>query len=392
MRDLPPDEAVDASALHAAAFSQACQPRLCLVWTLAGLAGVAFIFRAFVVSRFDKIAGNFGDARLVIYLLEHWNRAFQGAEIWLSPPFFYPEKGILGYSVTAFIEALPYCIFRSLSFDPFVSFELMLMSFSFIGFVFTALLLYRFLGVGAWFSLAGGALFAFSNINYVWLLTPHIYHVMIVPAVLYLLAVALGDRQGHPIRSIVCGLAALMLVPLLLFSEFYTGWFFVLFAAGVMIVLSLSRPRLARFTIYRCRRHFRLALLAIILLVLLFIPFVLTYGPAIARGQGRSATEVYSRSLTLRDSINVSSWNVVWGKLLSRSENYRNVDRAYGISPLLLASFTLAFIVMIFRRRILGFTRQDIRYDLAFACAATVVVLFWALSRNSTGRPFHAAF
>src|ERR1700728_4255399 len=57
---------------------------------VVGLVASGFCFREFVVSRGGLIAGDSGDARLTMALLEHWYNAFRGLDDWLSPPFFFP--------------------------------------------------------------------------------------------------------------------------------------------------------------------------------------------------------------------------------------------------------------------------------------------------------------
>src|SRR6202023_4363612 len=109
-------------------------------WTFYAVAAAVGImasglsFAEFLTSRFDHIAGNFGDARLIIYLHEHWYNVYRGREAWLSPPFFFPVKHVLAYSHTLFLQSLPYSLLRLAGLDPYLSFEGTLMLFSWIGY------------------------------------------------------------------------------------------------------------------------------------------------------------------------------------------------------------------------------------------------------------------
>jgi len=71
-------------------------------------------FKDFLLSGLDRIAGNFGDNRFCIVLVEHWFRAFRGLEPWNDPRFFYPAQGVLGYTETMFLGSLPYAFSASL--------------------------------------------------------------------------------------------------------------------------------------------------------------------------------------------------------------------------------------------------------------------------------------
>src|SRR5580692_1265762 len=65
---------------------------ICSAWL-----GFALVFfRHTWTSGFDNIIGNLGDARLAVYLNEHWYLVLSGRSSWLNPEFFFPAKGVLG--------------------------------------------------------------------------------------------------------------------------------------------------------------------------------------------------------------------------------------------------------------------------------------------------------
>ncbi len=75
--------------------------------------GFAWFFRGWLFENGDGIWGDQGDARLLIAWLEHWHRWFTGAEAdWRSPPFFFPERNVLGFSDAYFLYAVPYSLSR----------------------------------------------------------------------------------------------------------------------------------------------------------------------------------------------------------------------------------------------------------------------------------------
>jgi len=78
-----------------------------------GCAGLLVFHRATLLSGFDIVQADIGDSRLVVFLLEHWNRVFAWNAAWASPSMFYPVEGVLGYSEMMFGTGVLYTVFRS---------------------------------------------------------------------------------------------------------------------------------------------------------------------------------------------------------------------------------------------------------------------------------------
>ena len=71
-------------------------------WLLSG----GFFFSSQWTSGFDRVMGNAGDSRLMVYLNQQWFLVLRGSQPWRNPPFFYPVKGLLGYTDTFFLWQL----------------------------------------------------------------------------------------------------------------------------------------------------------------------------------------------------------------------------------------------------------------------------------------------
>src|SRR5438309_1050388 len=89
------------------------------LWLLLYLAllgyGLGFAFSPTLFSGFRRLQTDPGDTLLNHYFLEHsWRcvsqRDYKGT-LW-SPPFFYPAKGVLGYSDNLFGAAPVYWLLR----------------------------------------------------------------------------------------------------------------------------------------------------------------------------------------------------------------------------------------------------------------------------------------
>ena len=101
---------------------------------VSGLLCVLLVFRPFFLSHFDSILSDPGDGRLCITILEHWVKVFHGQVQVASPNFFFPERGVLGYSDTLFLDALPYATLRFLGLDRYLAFEATMMLVTAVGF------------------------------------------------------------------------------------------------------------------------------------------------------------------------------------------------------------------------------------------------------------------
>jgi hypothetical protein len=343
-----------------------------------GILASGLSFAEFFTSRFDHIAGNFGDARLVIYLQEHWYNVYRGREAWLSPPFFYPVKHVLAYTDTFFLQSFPYSLLRLAGLDPYVSFEGALMLFSWVGYGATVGLLRR-LDVRRGFAIIGAVLFAYSNLFHIWAIAPQSYTIMLIPLVLLGVAKATSYGTLRRTRTLLLLSGAGIACSLILFSEFYTGWFFGFFALMVGALATSTHRELRSRCIMFVRECWSLILPALLAASLALLPFIITYGPAILSNQARPFNQVALYALPFPDIVNVHVENLVWGRLLGRIDaDYYNLGMAYGLPPGLLCGFVVVIALMLARRRVLPWERGDLRFALVSRSAA-VVLLAWAL-------------
>ncbi|MGH2510960.1 MAG: hypothetical protein ACRDHZ_26650, partial [Ktedonobacteraceae bacterium] len=125
---------------------------------------LAIYFHAFFLSHFNLIAGNVGDNRFNIALLEHWNAVAHGQAAFTSPNFFWPERGVLGYADALFLFAPSYILARVAGMDVYLAFELTLIVFKAIGFFSMLWLLRYFVGVNRSVALTGAVVFTLSNL------------------------------------------------------------------------------------------------------------------------------------------------------------------------------------------------------------------------------------
>src|ERR1039457_5400407 len=141
--------------------------RFPIVALLVCLLTLIVFFRQFFESGFNVIAGNVGDNRFIIAILEHWGAAVHGQASVTSPNFFWPEHGVLGYSESLFLLSLPYLAGRLAGLDYYLAFEIAFMVFKAAGFFLMLWLLRSVVAVSRPVSLLGSALFPHSNLYFI---------------------------------------------------------------------------------------------------------------------------------------------------------------------------------------------------------------------------------
>jgi hypothetical protein len=133
------------------------------------------LVRNFLLTGFDRIIGDAGDARLDIFLRENLHQFLRGQAEFLSPPMFFPIPGTLGYSDAYLLDGLIYVPLRIIGLDPFLSFEILCIAISLVGFASANVLLMRFGGVRQPLAALAAAIFVFSNGLYIAMGHPQLY-------------------------------------------------------------------------------------------------------------------------------------------------------------------------------------------------------------------------
>ena len=115
------------------------------------------------LSGFDFVIGDPGDGRMVVYLHEHLYQWVLGKAEFNSPPFFYPQTHVLGYTDAFILNMLPYVALRQIGVDPFLSVHLLTVGLSLLAFVSVTLILTQHLQVRLPIALAAAWLITFPN-------------------------------------------------------------------------------------------------------------------------------------------------------------------------------------------------------------------------------------
>ncbi|MGA2742540.1 MAG: hypothetical protein ABSG65_34515 [Bryobacteraceae bacterium] len=280
-------------------------------------------FREFLQSGFNLIAGDVGDNRFYIAILEHLRAVIHGEAPFTSPNFFWPEHGVLGYSDSMFLMGLPYIIARLAGFDGYLAFEMAFIVFKAAGFFSMLWLLRSVVGVGRPVALTGSALFTLSNLYFVSMGHSQLATVVFTPLLAALACSACREyEQGRVRVAYAYGVACGILTAVVLFTSFYIGWFTILVAAGCLAVAALAHiieqrsvAPVSEWLREAFARRWLLGAAALAFIVAI-VPFLVTYLPALKHTGGRAFEETLLYGGEPVDLINVGSGNWMWGRAL----------------------------------------------------------------------------
>ncbi|HLJ15254.1 MAG TPA: hypothetical protein VKV15_12210 [Bryobacteraceae bacterium] len=291
----------------------------CLICLLT----LSVFFREFVRSDYNLIAGNLGDNRLIIAILEHWRAVAHGHAAFTSPDFFWPEQDVLGYSDSLFLMSLPYMIGRSIGLDHYLAFEMAFIAFKAIGFFSMLWLLRAIAGTSRAVALLGAVLFTLSNLYFFSMGHSQLATVVFTPLIAGLACSAWREYgMGRIGVAYAYGVSCGTLTALVLFTSFYIGWFTVLAAAGCIVVATLVRmlERKSVSPVLEALRaaYYRRWMLGVSALafVAAITPFLVTYIPTLKHTGGRTFEEILLYSPEPLDVLNVGPGNWMWRGLL----------------------------------------------------------------------------
>jgi hypothetical protein len=289
----------------------------------ACLLALAIFFRDFLDSGFNLIAGNLGDNRLCIAIIEHWRAVLYGQAFFTSPNFYWPQLGVLGYSEAFFLHALPYLVGRAAGLDPYLAFELTLILFKAVGFFSMLWLLRSFIGVSRSVALVGSALFTLSNLYFI-----SVGHSQLVAVVFVPLLIGIGCTawrmysKEQTVSGCIYGALFGALLALILYTSYYIGWFTTL-AGGIAILSACAYEVVRKRSFSSLNIWIRAAVergsifaTAALAFEITVLPFVMTYLPALQQTGGRSFEECLLYSAQPIDVVNIGSLNWIWGGLL----------------------------------------------------------------------------
>jgi hypothetical protein len=320
---------------------------------LAGAALLALFVRPLITSGFDAVPGDLGDSLLNLYTLEHWYRwVALGQGHWRASTAFFPLTNTLGYTDALFLLALPFGVARFAGAELVAAYQLALVVSLATGFTGFYYLLRHEFGLGRTPTLIGCTLAFLNNGFYVSVTHTQLFAIGVIPFLLIAL-VRFFRRTDRTIRErLPWGAVAAVLLPLLLYTGYYVGWFslfFLMLLAGTYLVYDqLTAGGRARVGCVKWAVGHKLELITYLLLfVAALCPFALTYLPILRETGGRPFEVALSTLPQWFDFINVGPGNALWGNALSRAFPYADArplswELVKGVPLITFAAFVVA--------------------------------------------------
>ena len=329
---------------------------------------VVFLQREFVFSAFRDTAGDLGDGRLYIVILEHWRHVLLGSEHPGSLLFFFPAPDVLAYSDCVALYAIPYALLRAMGAGGFLAFQGSLFLASVVGFLAAFWLLIRHFDFDPLYACWGAILFAVPNQVSLAALHPQLLAVSFIPLIVFLgMEGAARLRRGNRAAGRWLLIGSGLLLSALFLTSFYVAWF-ALFSAGVLIVLAaLGNPSAA---LQAVRRFWREGMVFALALGAGLVPFLLLYLPAARTLGGRPFGDITLAGPSAL--VNIGPGNLFWRRLIQIGGSH---ELHYGWPPVTLALFLASAAYVWWPASALAHASANERWRLSLARSLSLSVL-----------------
>jgi hypothetical protein len=292
-----------------------------VIYATAGLLFGGVFFRQIIASHFDLLVGDGGDARFNGLILEHWWQVFQGTAPWLSPLFFFPAQGVLGFSDAGFLYAIPYSTLRFTGIDPISSYQIVLFASVAAGWTGMILFLRCCLKLRIVPTIVGATIFVFPNAMAVSSGHTQLFAIHFIPYLAIGIYGYLRNFAGVRAFRILSGTFVAVIIPGMFYTSYYVGWFSLLVIAmltGFYCLGNMFHGGL--YAVYRDLQWLWEQRQKIwpycVISAIFFIPFLLTYVPILLQYGGRNYSVVLTMLPSPIDYLNVGGSNWLWGNTL----------------------------------------------------------------------------
>ncbi len=276
-------------------------------------------------SRLDVMQGK-TDPRQHIFQFENYFQALLGHTSVVSPPIFYPTKGVLGYCDAMAGVSPIYCSFRFLNLDMYNATQVAVIVFDILNFLACFWLLKKGFGLKVFPSSIGAAFFAFNSIKYNQLEHYDFQALYFLPMILLCFVLFIRRPSETPGKIKILWLAA-VLIDIQFLTSFYMGWFLAIWSI-VLIFMFLLFERQYFFS-GSWKRLFPSSRfnygVALFILAVGMIPFFALYLPVLHLKGPRLLSDVVDNMPTFKALMWMGEGNYVWG-WLAQFKKMSNMD------------------------------------------------------------------
>ena len=300
----------------------------------------------------DNLIGYRIDGRLVTFLTEHWYQVFQGKEGWTELPCFYPEEGILAYSDMMLLFALPFSFLRTAGMNMYSALKATTIIFHVLGSVTLYYFMRKFIKVSGLLALLAVVCFSFSNgYNFI---SGNIQMFALSLLPVLLIAIGLYVRNFERKYRYFAGIFIIVWLALLFYTAFYVGYFICLFAGITVVVFGgsaflLRKQEWMRSSWNRIIRHWKEYIFYFMLFILLMLPFVYLYLPALQDFGGRSWEELLGMFPSWK---NICMLNEKSDALAGFNPEVYNYKTGFPITDLIIYGFSGVYFCYTLKKKI----------------------------------------
>jgi hypothetical protein len=345
---------------------------------------IFFVYHPFILSGFDKVSGDVYDARIQIFILEHWRNVFSGKDELFRPEYFHPEARTIAFNDGYLISGIIYTVFREFGGDPFISYEFMNITIRIVGFVFSYLFLRRILSCEFLISLFAALLGFVAQGLAIRMNHSQLLYAYLVPAGLYLLMSLYrlqNTSTGLQQRPSAATLIFVIMYGAWALTAFYSLYVFTLITGLVFGSLLVLEKEAWLKSLVRRRVHF---LLIGVGSGLSAIGIYALYRDVLKTTGGHRVGVIHGNAGAIIDLVNVGPSNFFWSDLIApvyrayTGSNLAYTELSTGFTPILLAAFVVSAVyVWALRRKNNDISSQsDLNVVFALIIASLVLAFF----------------
>lgn len=257
--------------------------------------------------------GDFGDGKLTMLLAEHWWNVFCGTEGVFELPIFYPVEGVIGYTDMMLGFGLLHSLFRLLGLNMYRAYVMTLLTVHFLGTLLYFYILHVKLNIRMLWSYVGVCVFSYANAYAGLLGHTQLMALSVMPLMLLFFLNFVDNYKKN--KKIYHLWAVLLITSFVLMM--YTAWYIAFFTALYMVLFVLAygvvelwnKNLQLKLFFVQLKSHMLEIIGWIIYAVVLMIPFVKVYLPALKNTGGYDWSETVSFLPEVADLINVGTSN-----------------------------------------------------------------------------------
>lgn len=340
-----------------------------------------FFFRNVIGTGRGALISDRADGRLTNLLTEHWWNFFNGREKFSEIAMFYPQKEVIGYTDLFLGYGIVHSILRLAGLNMFVSYKWTVVLTHVLGTVSMYYLLKKKLIINTLWSLFGTIAFCFSDT-----LARNLGHTQL-GAVAYLpllciFIIGFIDNIKIRHRKNIYAYCLIGWFVLLTYNSWYiacfTGFFGLLFLVVYCICLKRRGIIIISLLVQTVSTIGKDIIGYVIVLGLLYIPFIRIYIPVMKLSAGYSYDMCTAFLPEFADLINVTESNYMLGWLIKsfqlRTRGYSS-EVEEGFSIVLLFMFFLTWVLFYKRKSIIENKRREVyKSEIISAAYISVVV------------------